>query len=247
MKIGIGCGADPAKIQKSLEKIKDKAEYVLFLKDVLDEPLDWIHYDISEEPEIRLVDALFNGEIDAAVRGTLPSNKTMKALKKRAGTNKLRRVAILQTADNKKFLLAPVGVDEGWSVDEKIEFIREAKPLADKIGLNNSVAVLSGGRFGDIGRHKIVDKTISDAERISELTGSDNCEILIEDAVLNHGIIIAPDGISGNLIFRTLCLLGGGDAHGAPVLNIGKIFVDTSRAGIDYSNAVLLAISLVKK
>ena len=44
----------------------------------------------------------------------------------------------------------------------------------------------------------------------------------------------------------TLCLLGGGDSHGAPVLNIGKIFVDTSRAGSDYSNAVLLAISLAK-
>ncbi|MDD4300637.1 MAG: methanogenesis marker protein Mmp4/MtxX [Methanomicrobium sp.] len=247
MKIGIGAENNISKILKSLEKIKDKAHYVVFLAE---EPLvkaDWIQYEISDDPCTAMIDALYSGSIDAAVRGTLPANYTLKALKKRAGTDTLRRAAVLQTASGNKFLLAPVGVDEGWTVDEKIEFIRDLKPLAEKIQIDSSVAVLSGGRKGDLGRHKIVDRTIHDAEKISELTGSDNCEILIEDAAEHHGIIIAPDGISGNLIFRTLCLLGGGDAHGAPVLNIGKIFVDTSRAGSDYSNAVLLAISLVKK
>ncbi len=69
-------------------------------------------------------------------------------------------------------------------------------------------------------------------------------EILIEDAVVEHSIIIAPDGISGNLIFRTLALLGGGRAHGAPVANLSRIFVDTSRASSDYSNAIFLAAAL---
>jgi predicted methyltransferase MtxX (methanogen marker protein 4) len=57
--------------------------------------------------------------------------------------------------------------------------------------------------------------------------------------------VIAPDGITGNLIFRTLALLGGGRGHGAPVVNIDRIFVDTSRASADYTNAIMLAKSLV--
>ena len=31
-------------------------------------------------------------------------------------------------------------------------------------------------------------------------------------------MLIAPDGISGNLVFRTLHFLGGGKALGAPIL-----------------------------
>ena len=91
--------------------------------------------------------------------------------------------------------------------------------------------------------------TITDALELVDRLNSEgydayHAEILIENAVNDADLIIAPDGISGNLIFRTLCLLGNGDAHGAPVLNISRIFVDTSRAGSDYANALLLAISL---
>ena len=42
-------------------------------------------------------------------------------------------------------------------------------------------------------------------------------------------MVIAPDGICGNLIFRTLALLCGARSLGAPVL-MEKIFVDSSRA-----------------
>ena len=42
--------------------------------------------------------------------------------------------------------------------------------------------------------------------------------------------ILAPDGVSGNLIFRTLVLVAGGYGYGAAVL-IDKVFVDSSRVG----------------
>jgi predicted methyltransferase MtxX (methanogen marker protein 4) len=48
------------------------------------------------------------------------------------------------------------------------------------------------------------------------------------------------------LIFRTLTFLGSGQGHGAPVVNIDKIFVDTSRASPDYANAIRLAESMLK-
>ncbi|MFX1345221.1 MAG: phosphotransacetylase, partial [Promethearchaeota archaeon] len=59
-------------------------------------------------------------------------------------------------------------------------------------------------------------------------------------------IIIAPDGISGNLIYRTLVHLGGGKAYGAIYMNLEKVIIDTSRVGelSEIQGALLLALSL---
>lgn len=200
----------------------------------------------GQDPGSMMVSDLAAGRIDAAVRGTLPASSTLFALKEACGVDHLERVALLETAHGVRFLLAPVGVDEGWTVAQKVVLIAKARNLAREIGIDDSVAVLSGGRMGDIGRHQQVDRSLADGELIARLTSSVHAEILIEDAVASHGVIIAPDGISGNLIFRTLVFLGKGTAHGAPVVNIDKIFVDTSRASLNYSNAILLAASLSK-
>lgn len=200
----------------------------------------------AEEPEAALIDALAAGRIDAAVRGTLPASSTLAALKLAAGVDHLERIALLETADGHLFLLAPVGVDEGWTVREKVQFVERGRDIARSFGLSGGVAVLSGGRLGDLGRHPAVDRTMADAELVARLTGAEHTEILIEEAARRYGMVVAPDGISGNLIFRTLTFLGAGAGHGAPVVNIDKIFVDTSRASADYTNAVMLAKSLAE-
>jgi len=197
-------------------------------------------------PEQALIDDLMAGRIDAAVRGTLPANSTLRALKKAEHVDHLERIALLETVQGKKFLLAPVGVDEGWTVAEKLELIKKGRLIAQKFDLLPKVGVLSGGRLGDIGRHSQVDASMAEAELVARLGQAEHCEILIEDAVETCGLIIAPDGISGNLIFRTLVFLGGGIGHGAPVVNISRIFVDTSRASPNYSNALLLAAALLE-
>jgi len=197
------------------------------------------------DPHEALVADLMASRIDAAVRGTLPANDTLRALKKAAGVDHLERIALLETAGGKKFFLTPVGVDEGWSVAEKLELIHKGKKIARRFGLPEKTGVISGGRLGDVGRHRQVDASMAEAELVAKLSGSEHCEILIEDAVKTCGLIIAPDGISGNLIFRTLTLLGAGHGHGAPVLNIRRIFVDTSRASPDYTNALMLAAALL--
>ena len=197
-------------------------------------------------PGQALIDDLMAGRIDAAVRGTLPANDTLRALKKAEGVDHLERIALLETSHGKKFLLAPVGVDEGWTVPEKLELIKKGRLIAEKFGLLKKVGVLSGGRLGDIGRHSQVDASMAEAESVARLGDAGHCEILIENAVEDCGLIIAPDGISGNLIFRTLVFLGGGLGHGAPVVNISRIFVDTSRASPNYSNALMLAAALLE-
>ncbi|WFN33525.1 methanogenesis marker protein Mmp4/MtxX [Methanogenium sp. S4BF] len=247
MVIGIGAGTDPASVRATMEHLSGIIPLRCFTHPDNRDFFSGFDAVYSPVPEEALVQALFSGGIDAAVRGSLPSNSTLSALKRVAGVPCLERIAFLETADGIRFLLAPVGVDEGWTVDEKVSLIARAQRMAPAFGVSDRAAVLSGGRLGDVGRHPVVDRTITDAEEVAARTGADHAEILIESAVSSHGIIIAPDGISGNLIFRTLCLLGGGIAHGAPVANIDRIYVDTSRASSDYSNSVFIANSLFKK
>jgi len=248
-RIGIGIGGDPDKVIRSVLGVRGKFEICCYCRPgvVTGKPADsTIHIVEDAEPELALVRDLVSGTIDAAVRGTLPSSVTLKALKKAEGVDHLDRIALLETAHGKKFLLTPVGVDEGWTVPEKLELIRKGKEIAKKIGLSEKTGILSGGRRGDFGRHPRVDASMAEAELVANLSGSLYCEILIEDAVETCGLIVAPDGITGNLIFRTLTLLGGGHAHGAPVVNISRIFVDTSRASPNYGIALLLAASLLE-
>jgi len=242
MIIGIGADTDREKVCRSIRSLDEEINVRCYTSAPL--PDIMIRTEISDHPERALIDDLFSGRINAAVRGSLPASTTLRYLKEKAGVDHLERIALLQDAKGRQFLLAPVGVDEGWTVSDRIALIKNARRIAHRFGLSEKTAVLSGGRFGDLGRHPVVDRSLADAELIAHLTGADHTEIRIEDAIEDHGILIAPEGITGNLIFRTLTFLGDGAANGAPVVNINKIFVDTSRASADYSNAILLAASL---
>ncbi|HQI67766.1 MAG TPA: methyltransferase, partial [Methanothrix sp.] len=66
--------------------------------------------------------------------------------------------------------------------------------------------------------------------------------ILIESC-RGDDIIIAPEGVSGNLIFRTLLLLCGVNSYGAPVL-MDRIFIDSSRARGSFDGPVMLAAAM---
>jgi putative methanogen marker protein 4 len=246
--VGIGVATGAEKVLASLAAVRPGIRVELFARPGTI-PRESTRVVVREDgrPEERLVRSLMDGKIDAAVRGTLPSSTTLSFLKKAAGVPYLIRIALLETADGRRFLLAPVGVDEGWTVAEKVEMVERGRAMAPAVGLPPTVAVLSGGRKGDLGRHKQVDRSLAEAEEVAGLTKATHGEILIEDAVGRYGMVLAPDGISGNLIFRTLVLLGGGHGHGAPVVNVGRTFVDTSRATPDYARAINLAASLAKR
>jgi predicted methyltransferase MtxX (methanogen marker protein 4) len=96
----------------------------------------------------------------------------------------------------------------------------------------------------------MVDRSIDDALEvvsIGKALGLDvvHSEILIEDAVKTRNVLIAPDGISGNLIFRTMHLVDGGRSMGAPIVNLDKVFVDTSRAKVSFVDSIALASALL--
>jgi putative methanogen marker protein 4 len=199
---------------------------------------------------LEMVRDLKEGRLDAAVRGSLDSNLVMRSIKAEFSLASVQRMALLQPRNGRMFFFAPVGVDEGWTYEQKLELVTNGVRLMRRMGLEPKVAFLSGGRKGDAGRHPVVDRTMEDAAKLAEaclklgIEASDR-QILIEEAAKDCNLIIAPDGISGNLIFRTLHFLGDGRAMGAVVLNIDKVFVDTSRAKASYLDAIAMASALV--
>jgi len=249
-RIGLGIKKISKNLIKSAQEAKEYAEVVLFGDEneikATGIELEVIH---SKTPERKLVELLVQGKIEGAVRGNLSAAKTLSELKKAFKLTKLQRIALLETAAGIPFFLAPVGIDEGKTVADKIELIKRGVEHIERFGVRAKVGILSGGRFEDRGRDANVDRTLDEAELLTEKlkeAGIDakNFSILIEDAIKDANFIIAPDGISGNLIFRTLIFLGKGHGYGAPVL-MDKVFVDTSRAKEDVAGAIMLASALI--
>ncbi len=206
----------------------------------------------SEDVGRDLVRLLVDGEVDAAVRGSCDSAAVMREIRA-SFQKKFGRVALLSDFRGRDFFLAPVGVDEGNTVEDRVFLLERCMELCMSLGIDFFVGVLAGGRKSDIGRHKIVDKSIQEAEEMMSqmrdkgLKKIKNYHILIEETLTDGvNIIIAPDGVSGNMIFRTLTFLGNGRGYGAPLLGIDRTFVDTSRAGSikDYISAMTIAKAL---
>jgi putative methanogen marker protein 4 len=196
-----------------------------------------------------LILALKSNKIDCAVRGTLPSKSTLDALRKVFKVVSLYRAAIICLDKKSCFFLAPVGIDEGIFIDERFEFIKRIDPFINRLGLKSKIAIISGGRLDDYGRSGIVDESLQAGEKLFKLAKNAGFNvihygILIEEAYTDSNIIIAPNGMVGNLLFRTLHFLGNTRSLGAPILNMDKIFIDTSRSKLDYSDPIMLASAL---
>ncbi len=146
-------------------------------------------------------------------------------------------------------MLTPVGIDEGMNAFSKISLVRATLEYFSRIGWSLSVGILSKGRMDDVNRGDEIKRSIAEGDEMvkvlrAEGVDAEHYAILLEEALEKRDIVVPPDGISGNLMFRALHLVGGCEAFGAPVVNIGAIFVDTSRAKSDFSDAVLLATGL---
>ena len=203
----------------------------------------------TDNPENTLAELMISRKVDAVIRGTAMASGALAHLKKALEKKRICRLALLLTVDGTPFFLAPVGIDEGNTIGDKLRIITLGAEHIRRFGIEPAVGVLSGGRIGDVGRNKRVDRTLADGEFVTRRAlelgiNAKHHTILIEDAIKESNFIIAPDGISGNLIFRTIAFLGGGDGLGAPVLMDNFVFVDTSRVGGHFTKAIMLASAL---
>lgn len=230
VRVGIGRGTDVGNVERSVLA------------------MDGHDVRIYDDPN-ELVSDLAEGRIDAAVRGDMSSSMLLPILKKGLGLSALERVAFLEPQGGKLIILSPVGIDEGWTDDQRYDLAVRSAKLARKVGMGDRIAIMSGGRCEDMGRCRAVDRSIESARSIAKRLVADgydayHSQILIEDAVREADIIIAPEGITGNIIFRTMHLVGGAKALGAPVVNADRVFIDTSRAKTDYRDSIALAMRL---
>jgi len=200
----------------------------------------------TDDPASALVDLLEKGEIDGAVRGNLSATKVMRRISKTFEV-RVRRLSLLALPDW-SFFLAPVGIDEGDSISDRLSLAVLGAEYLKSMGVDAKVSILSGGRLEDVGRSERVDRSIAEAELLARLARdasvrAEHRGILIETC-RGDDLIVAPDGISGNLIFRTLMLLSGAEGFGAPVI-MEPVFVDSSRARKSFDGPIILASALV--
>jgi len=204
----------------------------------LDSELEFI---ADSDPAKYLTRELFEQQsLDAIIRGGLGSSEFIKKIKNYGNYEKINRLALLETNSGKQFFFAGVGIDEINNFDQKLELMQNSIDFFKKIGITPKIGILSGGRQSDIGRDPWIDENIKSTirleEKLIELYPDVNVkhyQILIEQAIADDvNLILAPEGIAGNLIYRTLVHLGGGRSYGAIYLKSysnNKIVIDCSR------------------
>ncbi|MCL1983939.1 MAG: hypothetical protein FWG58_00905, partial [Methanomassiliicoccaceae archaeon] len=128
--VGIGRGTDRGDVERAAASFKDVAIY--------DDPC-------------KMATDLKSGKIDAAVRGDMSSSKLLAAFKDVFGLKEIQRTVLLEPTGKKMIFVAPVGIDEGWTVPQKYELATRSVKLMRRIGMNERIAVMSGGRDDDKG------------------------------------------------------------------------------------------------
>lgn len=114
-----------------------------------------------------LNDAILNPKIDAVIRGSLPSNNIIKNLKKTHPQSKINRATIINDKTH-KFLITPVGIDEGNTLENKIELIKQSIEFIKKIGKTPKIAILAKGRKDDKNRSNTIDKSLNESEQLTK-------------------------------------------------------------------------------
>jgi len=203
-----------------------------------------------EDPK-ELVSALRDNELDAAVRGVLSSSSTLGEIKQAFAMDKVMRTAILEDHNRKPFMLTPVGIDEGKTKRSRVELAKSTISYFASAQWKLKVGVLSKGRPEDAPRGKDIQKSLEEGEEIAAALAAEGQDakhyaILIEDAIRECDLLVAPDGVVGNLMFRSLHFVGECRAYGAPIVNMAPVFVDTSRAKANFVDSVLLAAGLAE-
>ncbi len=253
-------------MQTKFSPISKKIEYIS-LSNPADEILSlfWAQSSFSTDEGIKI------SKIDAIIRGGISSSKFLKALHsytsksqpslsdvKKSEHLPLYRLALLETADHHQFFFAGVGIDEIGSLESKTTMVQLGLDFFRQMGWKPEIGILSGGRLSDVGRDAQVDTTINQAIALEKHFKTQDpklsihhSQILIENAIrAKSNIIVAPDGISGNLIYRTLIHLGNGRSYGAVYLNIlrehQRIIIDCSRVAprFEIEGAIYLAAAL---
>ncbi len=200
-----------------------------------------------------LLDALASGTIDAAVRGTLSSHEVLPLLLERTSVTSADRAVLMDLGGDRTFVLAPVGIDEGRDLRERWNILKGAASLVSSLGLEPKAAVMAMGREEDADRGEVISLSVRECDSLKDAAKAEGISaecvgIQVERAVEVGNVIIAPDGVTGNLMFRSLHLIAGNESWGALALGVmPMVFVDTSRQKDDYMGPIHLARAMASR
>lgn len=203
-----------------------------------------------------LINSVFDENVDGVIRGSLPASNIISQLKNKYPESSINRTTFIETEDDYCFLIAPVGIDEAKNINERLILAKQCIEFFKTLNIKPRIAVLANGRSDDYNRLDIVDKSLNDSKTLTEKLQKEypehtikNYHILIEKAIKDkYNILLAPDGITGNIIFRTLVLVDKWPSMGAVTLGIPHIYIDTSRdqSSKVYYRSLKLAYQLSK-
>lgn len=188
---------------------------------------------VAVESEDKLIELLMDGEVDAAIRGSLNPKLIMSKLNEKY--SELYRVSCIKI-NNRKFLLAPVGIVEGDSLTQKLQIASLGSEFLKSRGIKPYLAVISTGRPKDDTRSKKIDELILDGNTLTAMIKERSINVkhyygLIEEAIEDGAnFIIASDGIVGNMVFRSMVFAAGAKSYGAITLGMKEIDIDISRS-----------------
>jgi predicted methyltransferase MtxX (methanogen marker protein 4) len=191
-----------------------------------------------------LVSALVSGRAHAAVRGTLGADDVLHRLAEGTHVRTPGRAALIEMGNRDAVLLAPVGIDEGRTLAQRGRLLDACAATVASLGAKPRIAVMSKGRPEDRGRGSAIARSIRECDELvrrARRTGLDAeaTHILVERALGRCNVLIAPDGVAGNLLFRTLHYAMGLEVWGALALfMLPMVYVDTSRDKRDFLGAV---------
>jgi len=222
-----------------------------------------------------LMEALLSGNIRGAVRGNLPSSSVIGELRgmgiepRRAAffgfRDRLRALVPVGIDEGptpaERAEMALLAADILMALrNENAD--GDAGPVHDPGGRDDAgsqrvgtfrsirVGVLAAGRPGDTGRSGTVARSLAAGREITESCMGNGLDahlygIEIEKALPASDILVAPDGITGNYIFRILFHFAGVEFLGAVYMGLPFVLVDSSSSRRHYDGPVRLAAKLV--
>lgn len=253
--VGFGLARGSKAILKSLRRAKKYADITLVGPMSLKNEKGF-RVIRDRNPERRLAAMLVNNEIDGIVRGTVDDFKTFEAYRNLIGMKMGQdtgELGLVQDAHGRQFFISQASNPYGWTREQKrrdcatvVRFMQHELDVKPVIGFITGVrqATYHRRKHARSGVQRQLNLTYEDAEYLAAYfcrrgVKAKNYAIEIETA-LNQGcnVIVPPNGMVGNQIFRSLAFLGGGKLLMCPRINLAHPYEDNSRNETDFENHV---------
>ncbi|MFH1159865.1 MAG: hypothetical protein V1733_02835 [bacterium] len=230
-RIGIGIINPDEAILNSLCRAQEFCEVIAFGQEV--NPIKSIP---TETPEESMVAALKSGDIDAIVRGQASATalRTMIVDHFHYRPEEIKDLALVKDNLGRIFIPCAISNAQGWTIDQKIELIREAIELLRLLNLPLKVGVTSGARPEAMGKNQQIDQTHMDAETIVSMLRKDfpikHYYVEIEKAIADQcTILVFANGMVGNHVLRSLVFLGQVKIYGGIISGIDQLVIESFR------------------